>query len=355
MQSVVTNRSLTFSDIQFLAINSQIASILNLTKIGDVDFRQVLDDLSNVSANLTKENLLSDITNLYQNGVGLANAGMDNISNTLLQKSNFNDLFNGKADAAFDIVDNYTDLFENLDKNIGNTLLNTLGGTANVSGLFETSNYDLTSWMTDYLSETENEYYTQRFYIYRVDSGTETLCSYTPPTDFGAIMNGDDWYRIQTVGVSDYTPTSAEKEAILQNSETLAGYSRSWVDQMNANNDGYTYKISYSLNKQIIYLGTGNILPWKTAFAYSITVTRSWNKNEVVYEDVFDSYSMDVSTFQAQLNVKLAALNDNEEGYTYRIGSDSKKYYQATDAAKLAGYEPVTISVTSEGGTDIEE
>ena len=73
---------------------------------------------------------------------------------------------------------------------------------------------------------------------------------------------------------------------------------------------------------------------------------------EVVYEDVFDSYSMDLNTFKAQLNARLSEFNDNEEGYVYYIASDARNYYQATDAAKLQGCESVTISVTcSDGAT----
>ena len=81
-------------------------------------------------------------------------------------------------------------------------------------------------------------------------------------------------------------------------------------------------------------------------------MTQSWNRTEVVYEDVFDSYSMDLNTFKAQLNARLSEFNDNEEGYVYYIASDARNYYQATDAAKLQGCESVTISVTcSDGAT----
>src|SRR5574344_2722459 len=45
-ESVVTNSSLTFSDITFLQINQEIASLLKLSEIGNVDFKSLLDDLS---------------------------------------------------------------------------------------------------------------------------------------------------------------------------------------------------------------------------------------------------------------------------------------------------------------------
>ena len=90
----------------------------------------------------------------------------------------------------------------------------------------------------------------------------------------------------------------------------------------------------------------------KKAYAYEIHVTQSWNRETVVYEEVFDSYSMDLNTFKAQLNARLSEFNDNEEGYVYYIASDGRNYYQATDAGKLQGCESVTISVTcSDGAT----
>ena len=33
---------------------------------------------------------------------------------------------------------------------------------------------------------------------------------------------------------------------------------------------------------------------------------KSWNREEVVYEEVFDSYSMDLNTFKAGLNARLS-------------------------------------------------
>ena len=182
-ESVVTNSTLTFSDIAFLQINQEIAAILKLSEIGNVDWKKMLDDLSKVPGNFTVDNLKSDIDNLYKAGANLAGAGMNNIGNALLQSSQFNDLFQGKLSAAIDIVDNYSSLFKSLDKSVGNTLLGMIGGKDNVAGLFSLANYNLTSWMTDYLDETAGNYYTQRWYIARRDQGREKLCDYVPPTD----------------------------------------------------------------------------------------------------------------------------------------------------------------------------
>ena len=349
-ESVVTNSTLTFADIQFLEINREIAAILKLSDIGGVDWKAMLDDLAKVPGNFTMDNLTADIDNLYNMGVGLATSGMTNIVDALLQKSVFKEVFDGRVSKVIDIYENYNDLFEQLDKGVGNTLLSMIGGKDNVAGLFNLADYNLTSWMTDYMNEAKGQYYTQRWYIYRRDRGSETLCDYYPPTDDNSILNGDHWYRIDTKD-PDFYPNSSQREAILQNSENHAGWSRAKVQQMNNLHDGYTYSISYYLFTYII--SSKKKGQKQKAYAYRITVTKSWNREETVYEDVFDSYSMDLNTFKAQLQARLSEYNDNEEGYTYYIGSDTRNYYQATDAAKLKGCESVTISVTCSDGVTL--
>ena len=349
-ESVVTNSTLTFADIQFLEINREIAAILKLSDIGSVDWKGMLDDLAKVPGNFTMDNLTADIDNLYNMGVGLATSGMTNIGDALLQKSAFKEVFDGRVSKVMDIYENYNDLFEQLDKGVGNTLLGMIGGKDNVAGLFNLADYNLTSWMTDYMNEAKGQYYTQRWYIYRRDRGSETLCDYNPPTDDNSILKGDHWYRIDTKD-PDFYPNSSQKEAILQNSENHTGWSRAKVQQMNNQHDGYTYSISYYLSTYII--SSKKKGQKQKAYAYHITVTKSWNREETVYEDVFDSYSMDLNTFKAQLQARLSEYNDNEEGYTYYIGSETRNYYQATDAAKLKGCESVTISVTCSDGVTL--
>lgn len=349
-ESVVTNSTLTFADIQFLEINREIAAILKLSDIGGVDWKAMLDDLAKVPGNFTMDNLTADIDNLYNMGVGLATSGMTNIGDALLQKSAFKEVLDGRVSKVIDIYENYNDLFEQLDKGVGNTLISMIGGKDNVAGLFNLADYNLTSWMTDYMNEAKGQYYTQRWYIYRRDRGSETLCDYSPPTDDNSILKGDHWYRIDTKD-PDFSPNSSQREAILQNSENHAGWSRAKVQQMTNQHDGYTYSISYHLSTYII--SSKKKGQKQKAYAYHITVTKSWNREEIVYEDVFDSYSMDLNTFKAQLQARLSEYNDNEEGYTYYIGSDTRNYYQATDAAKLKGCESVTISVTCSDGVTL--
>ena len=176
-----------------------------------------------------------------------------------------------------------------------------------------------------------------------------SLCDYVPPTDDKSILEGGEWTRFNTSDPNFY-PNALQREQALSNSERHAGWSRSRVQQLNNANDGFNYAINYYQSCYIISRGGKQT---KKAYAYEIHVSKSWNNEEVVYEDVFDSYSMDLNTFKAQLNARLSEFNDNEDGYVYYIASDSRNYYQATNEEKLKGCETVTISVTCSDGASL--
>ena len=159
-ESVVTNSTLSFSDIAFLEFNEEIAAILKLSEIGNVDWERLFDDLSKIPGNFTKENLKADLDKLYQMGAGFATSGITNIGNALLQQNSFHELMNGKISKVINIYEHYSGLFEQLEDNAGQTILGIVGGPDNVAGLFKFSDYNLSSWITDYLDETAGNYYT---------------------------------------------------------------------------------------------------------------------------------------------------------------------------------------------------
>ena len=345
-ESVVTNSTLSFSDIAFLEFKPEIASMLKLSQIGGVDWQRIIDDLANVPNNFAREKLEGDLDNLYDFGVGLATAGISNIGDALFQKNSFNDLFNGKISAVADLYNHYNGLFEQVENGIGSTLMSMVGGEENVSALFNFSNYNMTSWMTDFLDQSSGSYYTQRWYIARRDQGSISLCDYYPPTDDNSILSGGQWTRFETSAPSFY-PNATQREQVLSNSESYAGWSRSRVQQLNAANDGYTYTFTSYMSSYIISRKNKQT---KKAYACEIHVAQSWNREEVVYEDVFDSYTMDLNTFKVQLNALLSEFNDNEDGYVYYVSADARNDYQATDEAQMEGCESVTISITCSDG-----
>lgn len=101
-ESIVTNSTLSFKDIVFLEINQELAAILKLSELGNVDWNVLLESFSNIGTNFTKENLKQDIDNLYAMGVSLASAGAGNAVSSILGNSSFNGTIMEKTSSVID-------------------------------------------------------------------------------------------------------------------------------------------------------------------------------------------------------------------------------------------------------------
>ena len=121
-----------------------------------MDWQQLLDDIASVPGNFTMENLTADIETFYNTGVSLATAGINSVD-SLMQKSAFNELFNGKVSKIKDIYDNYYHLYEQAENGIGSTLISLVGGRGSIGKLFALSSYSSTSWRTDDVSEMQGK------------------------------------------------------------------------------------------------------------------------------------------------------------------------------------------------------
>ncbi|WP_373155288.1 hypothetical protein [Bacteroides cellulosilyticus] len=341
-EAVVTNGTLSFKDIQFLELDPRFAAFMQFSKFGGADWETLIDDFSSINKNFTLENLTGDIGTLYELGTQLATSGFENVSADIMGNSEFDGSFKDKAFAAADIVKNVYDIYKDSDGQVANLFKQYLGENPTAADLFSFSSYNLTGWIDDYLNEAGGTYYTQRWWIGRVESGSETVAEYNPPTDDNSVINGPHWVRFDTGDVSFY-PNSAQLEQVLSNSEGYAGWSRARIEQLNAQNDGYTYRMSRSL---LAYKITKGDRQTKKAYAYRIVITRSWYLSEEVYEEYFDSFRMDLATFKMKMQALLNEYNDNEEGKVYQLKYGSKNYYQAADDAKLKGCENVIISMT---------
>ena len=367
-ESVVTNSRLNFQDIAFVEITNELQSVFNITNLGGVNWKDLFEHLGDDIENaFSEESLKGDLDNLISKGVGLAGAGYSNGVSQLLQGTDFGGTFQDKLGSILTLADNATGMYDEF-KNLSTTqLLTKLAGEGNVADILNLSNYNVTSWLTDYSNASQGQYYTQRVYIYRRDYGNVNLCSYEPPTDKNSILYGNEWYRISTKDAG-YYPTSSESEAILQNSENYAGWSRQRCSELNVSDAPYKYNISYYRSGYVLSKGDSQ---YAKAYAYSIYVNKSWDIKEEVYEDVYDSYSMDWDTFMAQMNARLTQYNANgdhteinstedlqnyidthpsESNYTYYIGYDTRHYYTASDARKIAGSSSATFTVTCHDG-----
>lgn len=341
-ESVVTNGTLSFSDINFLEVNPTIASIIQLSKIGDVDWKSLLNSITYVGQSFSKENLQDDVDRLYSLGAELATSGFSNLSEKILGNSSFGGTFVERAASIYNVAANIYDIYTEADGDIVNVLKSCWGENPTAADLFSFSSYNIGSWMSDYLSEASGSYYTQRYYIACRDEGRETVCSYTPSTDDSSILYGGEWVRFNTSDPS-FWPSASQFEQVLSNSEGYAGWSRSLVSTLNAQNSGYSYSFYSSPSSYVITSGGRQV---RKAYAYSIQVVKSWRIDEVVMEEVFDSYTMSLPIFLEKMNGYLAEYNENEQGKVYQLLHDDKVYYEVADEAKVKGCESAIISMT---------
>ena len=371
-ETVVTNSKLDFKDIAFVEISDQLKDIFNITRIGGMDWRNIFEHLfDDIQGSFTKEKLMDDLNQLIMKGTGLAQAGAQGVVDQAMQGTDFGGTIADKIGSVITLVDNAGDMYDQYKDMSAAQVLTSIVGEDEIEGLFKLGDYNVTRWIDDYASAAEGDYYTQRVYIYYGDSGSERLCNYTPPTDAQSVVHGSEWTRIYTQDVN-YNPSTAEFNAALDNSESFAGWSRQRVQMLNAAGEQNGEHYNFESHPITIHMNGMEAGVFGTAIAFHIDVTKTWDKTETVYEDVFDSYSMDWNTFMNQINTRLRAFNEagdnssfdssedlqsymdshpEEASRTYNIGYDERHYYKAADNRMVKGSSTATFTVTcSDGG-----
>lgn len=364
-ETIVTNGKLTFQDIAaqgaFLVIGDDLKAIFDLAKFGEVDWAAVWDHLVNFGSGLTKEDLKEDLDNLVNAGSAIASAGVAVLDSTWTNASRIGTIFKQKPKEIIQLYHDYKDLYETFsDPNaikelVMARLLST--DSTGVARLFTADGYNVTSYVSDYIKEMQGQYYTQRWYIYWQDYGSELLCDYEPPRDANSVINGPEWYRVSTSD-DNYSASAVVREAALSNSESYAGWSRAKCDQMHQADPKYYYQFYPSMwSNRIFNSKSGRTIGF--AYAYGIKVYKTWNSYDEVYEEVFDSQTMDLNAFQGMMEAKLLEYNSREEDKdvpkTYYIGKDSKRYYQAADERKLRGCVSVSFTLNCNDGAKLGE
>lgn len=364
-ETIVTNGRLTFQDIAaqgaFLVIGDDLKAIFDLAKLGEVDWSAVWDHLVDFGNGLTKEDLKDDLDNLLSAGTAIAGAGAAVLDSTWTQASKIGTVFKQKPHEIIQLYYEFRDLYDTFSdpdavKDLVMARLLSTDSTG-VARLFTADGYHVTSYVSDYIKEMQGQYYTQRWYIYWRDSGSELLCDYTPPTDDNSVLNGPEWYRVSTSD-ENYVATAADREAALSNSESYAGWSRTRCEQLHQADPKYYYNFYPSMWSSRIYKQkSGRTTAF--AYAYSIKVYKEWNSYEEVYEEVFDSQTMDLNAFRKMMEAKLLEYNSREEDNavpkTYYIGMDTKRYYQAADEMKLNGCVSVSFTLNCHDGAKLGE
>lgn len=368
---VATNGKLSFKDIKFLVISDDLKKLFDLAQLGNVDWKALLDKLGDFGKDLSKDDLKEDMK-LF--GDVIASAGQQTVDANLEKASKIGNIFHSSTDSIWMMYDKFRDTYEQVKNgaNVKDLLMQVIvtPDAAGVARLFKIDDYNLTGYITNYLKELKGQYYTQRWYIYTEDSGTKVICTYKP--DSYEDRNDSRWNTAWNHYISPkdneycHSLTTAEKNEIKNKANSLSGWNQEKVNVYNQNNPGHTCSITYTLNhedrRESYKHGWGSTHHKRHCFySYSVKVVDSWYIKQEVYEETFDSQSMDKETFEAKLKARLKSYNDNLDpndenyGMVYKLGSDAPRFYTMADEKKLEGCNTVSFVANCSGGANLGE
>ena len=368
---VATNGKLSFKDIKFLVISDDLKKLFDLAQLGNVDWKALLDKLGDFGKDLSKDDLKKDMKHF---GDVIASAGQQTVDANLEKASKIGNIFHSSTDSIWMMYDKFRDTYEQVKNgaNVKDLLMQVIvtPDAAGVARLFKIDDYNLTGYITNYLKELKGQYYTQRWYIYTEDSGTKVICAYKP--DSYEDRNDSRWNTAWNHYISPkdneycHSLTTAEKNEIKNKANSLSGWNQEKVNVYNQNNPGHTCSITYTLNhedrRESYKHGWGSTHHKRHCFySYSVKVVDSWYIKQEVYEETFDSQSMDKETFEAKLKARLKSYNDNLDpndenyGMVYKLGSDAPRFYTMADEKKLEGCNTVSFVANCSGGANLGE
>lgn len=379
---VATNGRLSFKDIQFLVISDELKSLFDLAQLGNVDWKTLLNKLGDFGKDLSKEQIKDDMKHL---GNVLASAGQQKLDNQLQVLTNIGQVFHTSTDSIWIMYDKFKDTYQRVKdgESVKNLLMDVIGtpDAAGVARLFKTDEYNITGYISNYLKELQDQYYTQRYYIYTEDSGTKEIAKYEPPCEAwwwddpssSDLGRKPEWAQngyLELNGAKDdpnshVYPSTQQTNDLKAQALSKAGWSSSMISSYEKEHPGHSLSVVYTLNHRDVAdrykTGWHHHYHYYCEFAYSVSIVDTWYIKQEVYEEIFDSQSMDKETFVNKLNAKLNGYNDNkdekdsDQGVVYKLGTDTPRYYSMADERKMAGCNTVSFVASCSGGANLAE
>lgn len=379
---IATNGKRSFKDIKFLVISDELKKLFDLAQLGNVDWKALLDKLGDFGKDLSKDDLKEDMKHF---GDVIASAGQQTVDANLEKASKIGNIFHSSTDSIWMMYDKFRDTYEQVKNgaNVKDLLMQVIvtPDAAGVARLFKIDDYNLTGYITNYLKELKGQYYTQRWYIYTEDSGTKEFASYNPPCEsywFDDPKSNDlgrrpEWAQngwLELNGKKDDAnshvyPSAQQTKELKEQALAKAGSSSSEITTYEKDHPGHKLTVTYTLNHKDVSdkykTGWHHHHHYYCEFAYSVLIVDSWYIKQEVYEETFDSQSMDKETFEAKLKARLNSYNDNldpkDENYgkVYKLGSDAPRFYTMADEKKLEGCNTVSFVANCSGGANLGE
>ena len=368
-QSVCTNGKLGFEGIRFRELAPDLKKFVNPVKMDLKNYEEKFNDLTSTKGleDLDESDLQEALYDVAQAGVSIAASGwqgVDDLALKLNPQSRIVKALKMKYTDAMYLYEGFRETREQMQRlaNI-NAIKNTIRNLIEVNGhevadrIFHIADYNVNTYMADYVRNESDGYFTQRYYIYSEDAGTKVLCDYKPKAEDDRDKPWIGWLHFISPRDNEYCHvlTSSEIASAKSISERQAGWSQASVDKYNIEHPGHNATITYNLlheNLRESYKhGWGSTHHKRHCFyAYAIKVVDTWNTKNVVYDAVFDSRTMNKQVFEEQMKMKLAELNSEGDESAYKIGYDDPVPYQSASPSELAQASTATFTLDCQSG-----
>ena len=168
-ETVVCNGKKSFSGVKFLSLNTDLKQYFDLSMLGNVNWTELWDNIIDIPKP-SWEDFREDFKSLFDkvSPINLAIAGEENI------RGRATGIFDKFAEAPSSIPEFFDKLEEAFhDVTSGSAVTNILKGVIGdlkdslaVERLFNLSDYNIGSYVSDYANQLYGQYYTQQWYIY---------------------------------------------------------------------------------------------------------------------------------------------------------------------------------------------
>lgn len=392
-QLVVTNNRLNFNDVQFLVLNEALGKYIDLAKLGDVDWKELLGNLSNFGHGLSWADIEDDFKNITST---IGNIATTTIDKNFEQASHLGYVFHASREEIVELYKEFKGVY-NIYKDVDSYKdgLMRVIQTADPEGvqrLFKVSNYNISNYMVSYLKELQGQYYKQHFYIKKTSGGKKKIIDFIPtkgypneiktnsaPSGWGEewVMNAGYDYRGKGPGNQAEILADGNYPHVSNNSNVLRhvldyiGYSDQWIGDYQTSHPGHTIVKDTKLYHfdRVHYKGKKGNHNRNDKFcfkSYSVTLTDEWKTDTILYDEVFDSQTMDLATFKKKLRILLdgyknetSDLTDEEKKnnveYKYELTFDAPQYYSVADDNKVKSCASVTFKAKCSGGQTLAE
>lgn len=381
---VCTNGRLSFKDVQFLLINDKLQAVFDLARMGgEVNWKELLDKLGDFGKELSADDFVEDFKNF---GGKLASIGQNTADSNWAEISKIGDIFHSKPKEIYNMFKSFKKQYDNY-KNAGNVknILMSVIKTADAEGvanLFKIDDYNVSGYISNYVKELQGEYYTQRWYICSRKSGNQVLVDYvpkpgkptTPSADMGWFEGWEEWVEysykengkdpashLPSMKHSNYSESLSEMQS---KTYQYSGWSLSRINEYKNNNPTHNVDVAYTdyHEDRAIYRGKWgghNRLGIGCFRARGMKITDSWVDEKILYEEIFDSQTMDLKTFKEKMKIRLQGYkdetSDNDENTTYHLECDDPHYYTMADEKKMEGCSSVSFVANCKGGAKLGE